>query len=1441
MRSRHLAGVAVAITLTALAFQTAVAKVGPVTVIPAGVFPRDVAGTWVAVEPLTTGRNGLQAEAVDGTIYAMGGTRGGCPAPAVLATEAYDPVTDSWNARAAVPQPPGKPGNRTGFATAAIDGMIYAFGGGNCLEFFSDVQVYNPTTDLWSVRSKPMPSVRTSLTATALDGRIYLIGGYSNPATASASMSPTWEYDPSTQTFTTLPAIPTARIDPGVAVLGGKIYVVGGMSPAGATLANVDIYDPVAGGWTTVASLSAARRHPAVGVVNGSLYAFGGSNGAAILVSGEVYDPVRDGWDPAPSLPTGRTSAGSAVLAGVMYVIGGQSSTSGTNRDTFTFVPVTPALTTLTTAPPSGTYGGTTTLQATLSANGSGVHGKAVTFTLTIGGSTTAAGSAVTDANGAATLSGVSLAGISAGTYAGAAAASFAGDDDFLAASGAADLTVNQASPDITWTPASPIFHGTPLGSAQLNASASYGGSALPGTFVYSHTAGTVLPVGTHVLQQTFTPADTTNFMGRITYATLVVNPHPIFVVNSNADTGDAVPGDGICATAAGVCTLRAAVEEANVLPGADTIQLAATTITLARDLDVIEALTIAGSGVADTVIQGCDADANPSCAGGARLFDVQDGATLTMSGATLRNAAGGIGVGVHQPWESGYGGRAGLILTDAAILNSTGGAGITSIGDVTITHSRIAGNRVGGSYGGFPYGGGILAAPGTSLRILNSTLADNAAVAGGAIFTNSGSAVTSFTIVGTTFIGNTAAWGGAISVNGGGPYRITNTTLSGNRATTSDPSVGGGAVFAAAPIQLASVTFSRNTAVSGGAALHNYGAAVTIKNTILANSGAAHCAGSGTLTSQGYNLSDDVSCGFSATGDRNGIGAMLGPLADHGGPTLTHRPLGGSPAIDAGNPAGCTDTTGAGLADDQRGTGFPRAIDGNLDGVARCDIGAIEAPPIQPTTTTLSVTPDTPVYAQALTLMATVAGSMVTEGTVTFTEGETVLGGPVALNGDGQASVAVTLSAGEHLITATYSGSSSHEPSGDTVAVSVAKADQTINFAALPDRAELDPDFEVDASASSGLSVSFTADGQCTVTGNVVHLMVVGTCTIAASQAGSDNVNAAVPVAHTFAIRDTTPPVIGPATDITAEATSSAGAVVTFALPVAADSVDPAPLVTAAPASGGTFPLGSTTVTVTATDASGNGAMATFTVTVVDATPPVISGMPANQTLEATGPYGAPATWTAPTASDLVSGAVSASCSAASGGTIPLGTTTVTCTATDAAGNSSSASFTVIVVDTTAPVLSLPESFTVDATSPSGAAVTLTVSAVDLVVGTVSVVCTPSPDSQFAIGVTTVGCTAADARGNTTAGAFDITVRSPAEMTANLLNAVNSYGFTQVDRLLRSVLLQISRSNVTAACNQLRAFTNQVNAQAGKTLTAAQVSELTAATSGIQAALGCR
>ena len=173
----------------------------------------------------------------------------------------------------------------------------------------------------------------------------------------------------------------------------------------------------------------------------------------------------------------------------------------------------------------------------------------------------------------------------------------------------------------------------------------------------------------------------------------------------------------------------------------------------------------------------------------------------------------------------------------------------------------------------------------------------------------------------------------------------------------------------------------------------------------------------------------------------------------------------------------------------------------------------------------------------------------------------------------------------------------------------------------------------------------------------------------------------------------------------------------------------------------------------------------------------------PGNMTVEATGPTGAVVTYQVPS---LVS------CTPASGSTFPLGATRVNC---------GPFSFTVTVTDTTPPMLNLPSSITVDATSPAGAVVRYEVSAVDLVDGTLPVDCLPASDATFAVGTGRVNCSASDSSRNRVTGGFSVTVRSAAEMLTTLIADANG------NNLLASALRQIG---TPPACNQRNAFQHQ-------------------------------
>ena len=329
---------------------------------------------------------------------------------------------------------------------------------------------------------------------------------------------------------------------------------------------------------------------------------------------------------------------------------------------------------------------------------------------------------------------------------------------------------------------------------------------------------------------------------------------------------------------------------------------------------------------------------------------------TSTLTGITVTNNSSTRGGGLYVDRD--------VTLADSVVSNNTAGArgggvfatgnvnitgstvsgnsssfmggGIDAAGDVTITESTVSGNTGGvssGSGGGIysggtvaltdstlslnvvaEFGGGINA---STVTLTRSTVSGNSSgTAGGGIYSNSA------TLDNSTLSGNSSAWGGAVYQGGSSTLSATSSTISGNSATTE-----GGGVWTAGT--------------------------ATLRNSIVAGNTAQNCqhpSGSGTFSSQGYNISNDASCNLSATGDQPSTNPMIGPLADNGGPTKTHMLLAGSPAIDAGDDNNCPAT-------DQRGITRPQ--DGNDDGAAACDIGAVERLPNDLLITDLSTDAD--------------------------------------------------------------------------------------------------------------------------------------------------------------------------------------------------------------------------------------------------------------------------------------------------------------------------------------------------------------------------------------------------------------------------------------------------------------------------------------------------
>jgi hypothetical protein len=452
--------------------------------------------------------------------------------------------------------------------------------------------------------------------------------------------------------------------------------------------------------------------------------------------------------------------------------------------------------------------------------------------------------------------------------------------------------------------------------------------------------------------------------------------PPTLFTVNSNADAPDDTL-DGVCATAGHVCTLRAAVTEANAvsgatinfsMPGSVTYLLTMGTLTMSSNTSIV------GNGAAFTIIDG-DGSVTFS-----RVFALSSSSIIvSMSGLTIQNGWSNQGGGIYN--------AAKLSLANSVVVGNAANVGSPNVGGriyntglLTITNGLINNNSAPNVT--FSGGGGISNARGT-VTLINSTVDGNSTDnAGGGIHDDSGLV----SLINSTVGNNTAKNGGGI-FNGGlgsGTLNIMQSGIYSNTSTSTESRGGGGGIenfMGVATLINSTIYFNfangngggllndvggtsslynvtvacnyadvnnNNVGVGGGIANSNSGA-VNFRNTLIGKNwsinGCISCNApddcAGTLNSEDYNLIQTTS-GCTILGavvhNKTGMDPLLDVFVhDNGGPTLTEALLQGSPAIDAGNTGGCRDGLGALVATDQRGSVRPYPPRG------RCDIGAYE------------------------------------------------------------------------------------------------------------------------------------------------------------------------------------------------------------------------------------------------------------------------------------------------------------------------------------------------------------------------------------------------------------------------------------------------------------------------------------------------------------------
>lgn len=243
--------------------------------------------TWTRKADMPTPRSFLGASVVDGRIYAIGGM--GELATVLSTVEEYDPEKDTWTRKADMPT------SRYFVSCSALDGKIYAIGGQtiddqNNHVVFSTVEEYDPASDKWIEKADTLRARSTS--SCAVDGWIYAIGG----GTINMVLLDMEEYDPELDKWRGITNMPDARYSLGASVVDGKIYAVGGGNNRRIAVAIVEEYSPITGRWTIRANMPTPRMDLATSVVNGRIYAIGGTPQFPFrpLPTVEEYTPV--GW-----------------------------------------------------------------------------------------------------------------------------------------------------------------------------------------------------------------------------------------------------------------------------------------------------------------------------------------------------------------------------------------------------------------------------------------------------------------------------------------------------------------------------------------------------------------------------------------------------------------------------------------------------------------------------------------------------------------------------------------------------------------------------------------------------------------------------------------------------------------------------------------------------------------------------------------------------------------------------------------------------------------------------------------------------------------------------------------------------------------------------------------------------------------------------------------
>ncbi len=272
-------------------------------------------------------------------LYVFGG--GGPSFKSMNSTVCYDPATQAWTERTPMPT------LRSGAVTAVLGDKIYVMGGGfrkegGTFDFLTAVDIYHPESDSWT--QGPNLLQRHDYPAVAvLDGKIYVMGGHHPDATQGGPKTdPGFNFcerlDPAKGVWEQIADLPTPRFALSADVIDGKILVSGGVAfrPEGFNnFTVIEIFDPATGAWSS--SEEFQLPWPAAGhgtaIVNDQLYVFGGYSDDDIHPRTHRYSFQNKQWAACGSMPAPTAAMGVAVCNGKIYSIGGWADDGRTPID----------------------------------------------------------------------------------------------------------------------------------------------------------------------------------------------------------------------------------------------------------------------------------------------------------------------------------------------------------------------------------------------------------------------------------------------------------------------------------------------------------------------------------------------------------------------------------------------------------------------------------------------------------------------------------------------------------------------------------------------------------------------------------------------------------------------------------------------------------------------------------------------------------------------------------------------------------------------------------------------------------------------------------------------------------------------------------------------------------------------------------------------------